>query len=442
MSLIIERASLEHLQEVLPRLLSRLSIGRAQIALEQLRSNLHHRPHDEVLFYLAREPDAAELLDSGQAAGSGSIAALIAIQQPCNAPPAYSDVATIVHADFLVDISGEIPNSSENNSQGTDSAPHRDRLMPPAEQHAVIMEMRTHVDQDLTERGIRFVQWATDATDQIGLSTHQWHQGLGFQQIATLDYLTGNADRTGTADPSSAATHNHLSDHPTQVAIELRTVGWDSAESRLAFTQLVESTYQGTLDCPELSRYRTPGETLRGYQTAASFAPDLWFEVLDAHSPDNTPIGCLILAKHAESPDNANHDNANHGNANHGNANHGNANHGNANHGNANHGNANPETAASGNRQSHETQSDTNTSHEGPVIEIAYMGLLPETRGKGFGRRLVDQAAQVAATLGGTRFILGVDQTNQPARDIYNAKGMTPLLSETVWVKRVEFEKP
>ena len=412
MSLIIERASLEHLQEVLPRLLSRLSIGRAQIALEQLRSNLHHRPHDEVLFYLAREPDAAELLDSGQAAGSGSIAALIAIQQPCNAPPAYSDVATIVHADFLVDISGEIPNSSENNSQGTDSAPHRDRLMPPAEQHAVIMEMRTHVDQDLTERGIRFVQWATDATDQIGLSTHQWHQGLGFQQIATLDYLTGNADRTGTADPSSAATHNHLSDHPTQVAIELRTVGWDSAESRLAFTQLVESTYQGTLDCPELSRYRTPGETLRGYQTAASFAPDLWFEVLDAHSPDNTPIGCLILAKHAESP------------------------------GNANHGNANPETAASGNRQSHETQSDTNTSHEGPVIEIAYMGLLPETRGKGFGRRLVDQAAQVAATLGGTRFILGVDQTNQPARDIYNAKGMTPLLSETVWVKRVEFEKP
>ncbi|MGI9469445.1 MAG: GNAT family N-acetyltransferase [Rubripirellula sp.] len=417
MSLIIERASLEHLQEVLPRLLSRLSIGRAQIALEQLRSNLHHRPHDEVLFYLAREPDAAELLDSGQAAGSGSIAALIAIQQPCNAPPAYSDVATIVHADFLVDISGEIPNSSENNSQGTESAPHRDRLMPPAEQHAVIMEMRTHVDQDLTERGIRFVQWATDATDQIGLSTHQWHQGLGFQQIATLDYLTGNADRTGTADPSSAATHNHLSDHPTQVAIELRTVGWDSAESRLAFTQLVESTYQGTLDCPELSRYRTPGETLRGYQTAASFAPDLWFEVLDAHSPDNTPIGCLILAKHAESP-------------------------GNANHGNANHGNANPETAASGNRQSHETQSDTNTSHEGPVIEIAYMGLLPETRGKGFGRRLVDQAAQVAATLGGTRFILGVDQTNQPARDIYNAKGMTPLLSETVWVKRVEFEKP
>ena len=422
MSLIIERASLEHLQEVLPRLLSRLSIGRAQIALEQLRSNLHHRPHDEVLFYLAREPDAAELLDSGQAAGSGSIAALIAIQQPCNAPPAYSDVATIVHADFLVDISGEIPNSSENNSQGTESAPHRDRLMPPAEQHAVIMEMRTHVDQDLTERGIRLVQWATDATDQIGLSTHQWHQGLGFQQIATLDYLTGNADRTGTADPSSAATHNHLSDHPTQVAIELRTVGWDSAESRLAFTQLVESTYQGTLDCPELSRYRTPGETLRGYQTAASFAPDLWFEVLDAHSPDNTPIGCLILAKHAESP--------------------GNANHGNANHGNANHGNANPETAASGNRQSHETQSDTNTSHEGPVIEIAYMGLLPETRGKGFGRRLVDQAAQVAATLGGTRFILGVDQTNQPARDIYNAKGMTPLLSETVWVKRVEFEKP
>jgi hypothetical protein len=84
---------------------------------------------------------------------------------------------------------------------------------------------------------------------------------------------------------------------------------------------------------------------------------------------------------------------------------------------------------------------DPSARPEGPVIEIVYMGLLPETRGKGFGRQLVDQAAKVAVNLGGTRLILGVDQTNRPARDIYDARGMTPLLSETVWAKRVKSEK-
>lgn len=61
MSLKIEHASLEQLQETLPRLLSSLSIGRAQIVLEQLRSNLQNRPHDEILFYLARKESESEL---------------------------------------------------------------------------------------------------------------------------------------------------------------------------------------------------------------------------------------------------------------------------------------------------------------------------------------------------------------------------------------------
>lgn len=419
MSLKIERAPLEHLQEVLPRLLSRLSIGRAQIALEHLRSNLQNRPHDEILFYLAQEQHASEIQDRGQAGASASIAALIAIQQPCINETASSDVATILHADFLVDLAADIANSAENHAQSSDSAPidsapDVDRLMQSADQLQLIIQMRNHVDRDLTDRGIRFVQWATDTTDQVGLSTQQWHDGLGFQKIATLDYLTGNVNSTGKADPSSSALHNDAEDHEKQVAIELRPVVWDVEESRLAFTKLVEATYAGTLDCPELAHYRTTSETLRGYQTAPSFAPELWFEVLDANNSDNTPVGCMILAKHDESQENAQtHD-------------------------------ANREIAEAGSSQTHETESHRNPSPrpEGPVIEIVYMGLLPETRGKGFGSQLVDQAAKVAVNLGGTRFILGVDQKNRPARDIYNASGMTPLLSETVWVKRVESEKP
>ena len=414
MSLKIERAPLEHLQEVLPRLLSRLSIGRAQIALEHLRSNLQNRPHDEILFYLAQEQNASEPLDTAQLGASesingsitepitGSIAALIAIQQPCIDEAAPSDVATIVHADFLVETAGDIENSAQNPSQSSESDVDAHRPLQSAAPPQVIMQMRNHVDRDLADRGIHFVQWATDATDQVGLSAHQWHTGLGFQKIATLDYLSGNANVTGTADPSSSAPRNEAEAEEKRGSIELRPVVWDREERRLAFTQLVEATYAGTLDCPELARYRTTNETLRGYQTAASFAPDLWFEVLDANSSDNTPLGCMILAKHEESHENT--------------------------------------QTSDANRET-ESRRDPSARPEGPVIEIVYMGLLPETRGKGFGRQLVDQAAQVAVNLGGTRFILGVDQTNRPARDIYNARGMTPLLSETVWVKRVESEK-
>ncbi|MCH1441658.1 MAG: GNAT family N-acetyltransferase [Rubripirellula sp.] len=89
-----------------------------------------------------------------------------------------------------------------------------------------------------------------------------------------------------------------------------------------------------------------------------------------------------------------------------------------------------------------ELQTATTENLETLVIEIVYMGLLPETRGKGFGRQLVDQAVKVIANLGGSQFILGVDQTNQPARDIYDGKGMTRLLSETVWAKRVNSGNP
>ncbi|HBV63074.1 MAG TPA: hypothetical protein DEF45_08650 [Rhodopirellula sp.] len=414
MSLQIQRASLEHLQTVLPRLLSRLSIGRAQIALEHLRSNLQNRPHDEILFYLAREQDASVSLETDPTDTSASIAALIAIQQPSIDEAVSSDVATIVHADFLIDHASHLATLPENSAQLRESAaigsvPDEHRPMPSADLVQVILQMRNHIDRDLSDLGIRFVQWATDATDQIEVSAQQWHDGLGFQKIATLDYLTGNVNSTCEADPITSAALCKAEDHEPQAAIELRPVALDHEGSRRAFAKLVEATYSGTLDCPRLADYRTTSETLRGYQTTASFAPELWFEVVDGSSSDNKPVGCMILAKHEESRDNTQS------------------------------GDTGRETAQAGKSHTEETESSRKPAARstGPVIEIVYMGLLPETRGQGFGRRLVAQAAKLASDFGGTRFILGVDRKNRPARDIYNAQGMTRLLSETVWAKRV-----
>lgn len=398
MSLKIEHASLEQLQETLPRLLSNLSIGRAQIVLEQLRSNLQNRPHDEILFYLARKESESELPPQvDQTKTSSPIAALIAIQQPCTDEVAFSDAATILHAGFLQNHAADVSSAPAPNLDRNNQDPNRHEQ--PHDQDAIITQMRKYVDWAFSDRGIRFVQWATDATDHVGLSAKQWYDGLGFRQIATLDYLTGNTGPMNPDNRDARESEKSLDTEGPQIEVKLRPVAWDCDESRLTFTQLVEATYAGTLDCPDLSQYRTTSETLRGYQTSTSFAPDLWFEVMDPSNPNGTPIGCMILAKHGEAAENSQ-----------------------------------PELSDQKSHGKH----DPAPAAEGPVLEIVYMGLLPETRGKGFGRLLVDQAAKLAIALGGTRIILGVDQTNRPAREIYADKGMTPLLSETVWVKRVE----
>ena len=403
MSFQIERAPLDQLQDVLPRLLSSLSIGRAQIALEHLRSNLQTRPHDEILFYIARQRASGQP-GAGTANISSSIAALIAIQQPCIDQTAPSDVATIVHAGFLVDQTSDLPQTTAQETATNPKALETSSPIPQTEQHPIIRQMRDSVEQDMKGRGIGFIQWATDAADQVGTKARQWHNGLGFQQIATLDYLTGNADL------GTATINGKPAEHGSPTRIRLQGMDWDNQARCLAFTQLVEATYTGTLDCPKLAEYRTTSETLRGYQTAASFAPELWFDVFDNNTADSSPIGCMILAKHGEPQDQA-----------------------------ANEAPKNPEVVSSkGPNDDNDPPRNSDASSEAPVIEIVYMGLLPHARGKGFGTLLVDQAAKVAVTLGGSRFILGVDRANQPALDIYKRKGMTSLLSETVWAKQIK----
>lgn len=400
MSVKIERAPLGQLQDVLPKLLSTLSIGRAQIALEQIRSHLEHRPHEEIFFWIARQ----------QAEGSPPLAAFIAIQQPGTALAPSSDVATIIHAGFLLDHANENSKTVRSTETGTseqidaNSDASRDTLE--AEQDTLIRQMRAQLDCDLRNRGIRFVQWATDA-DQNALNSQRWHEGLEFKKIATLDYLTGDVATGGKFYLHEAAYSDATANARSPAMLQFRPLLWGEPQHLCAFTELVEATYSGTLDCPELAEYRSTSETLRGYQTASSFDPSLWFEVLDARYPAKPPVGCMILAQHGDEPTSSDDGNRTP---------------------------TNLETREQGG------QIDSEPPADGPVIEIVYMGLVPEARGKGYGSVLVDQAAKIARSVGGSRFILGVDRNNQPARDIYRSKGMIELLSETVWVKQINSE--
>jgi len=55
--------------------------------------------------------------------------------------------------------------------------------------------------------------------------------------------------------------------------------------------------------------------------------------------------------------------------------------------------------------------------------EISYVGVVPEARGRGFGRELVLKALAAAQTGGAPYLTLSVDARNHPARELYRVLG-------------------
>ncbi len=76
------------------------------------------------------------------------------------------------------------------------------------------------------------------------------------------------------------------------VAIE----AFDPAANCDRFTNLLERTWQGTLDCPELNGCRSGTEALDGHQLAGEFSPDRWL----LFSIDGVDVGVLLLTDHPD----------------------------------------------------------------------------------------------------------------------------------------------
>lgn len=84
-------------------------------------------------------------------------------------------------------------------------------------------------------------------------------------------------------------------DAPLPLPFELTT--WNPAEeSRLI--RIVDETYVGSLDCPQIDGLRATADVLRGYRTTGELRPELWQIVRHNH----TDVGCLILALHPAGP--------------------------------------------------------------------------------------------------------------------------------------------
>jgi mycothiol synthase len=99
----------------------------------------------------------------------------------------------------------------------------------------------------------------------------------GFNKLADLAYLTlERANFPPYSDKQALEFVPHASDFPDQIHT------------------LIEQSYEGTLDCPELNDVRTPAEVVEGYKVQGSFDSDKWFMV----QSDGVDVGVLILTEH------------------------------------------------------------------------------------------------------------------------------------------------
>jgi mycothiol synthase len=123
------------------------------------------------------------------------------------------------------------------------------------------------------QRGAVLLQSMTDPADE---QTSGLLLRAGYEFLAQIAYLERAARRRGrTSAPSD----------------ELRwvTYGPDTAAT---FAQVIQRTYEASLDCPKLHGVRTIDDILEGHKAEGQFSPDRWF--LCYRGPD--PVGCLLLA--------------------------------------------------------------------------------------------------------------------------------------------------
>jgi GNAT superfamily N-acetyltransferase len=144
---------------------------------------------------------------------------------------------------------------------------------------------------------------------------------------------------------------------------------WSQIESRQAL-QLVERTYIGTLDVPELNGVRSTARTLEGYRGQTKDAEDRWWGV----QRESRWVGCLILSRiSCNSIDDA--------------------------------------------------------------WELTYLGIVPESRGIGLSRPILQFAVDQALAAGASRLALAVDVRNTPALQLYRSFGFVPTQFVQAWVK-------
>ena len=128
----------------------------------------------------------------------------------------------------------------------------------------------------LRQRGTRLLQALLPAA--VGADAESL-AAAGFQHASDLLYLVCLAD--------------HFSTHPPYSDLQFEPY---SATLHTRFAQLVDATYEDTLDCPAVNGVRHVDDVLQGYKATGHFNPERWFMV--RHQGED--VGCLILTDYPD----------------------------------------------------------------------------------------------------------------------------------------------
>jgi ribosomal protein S18 acetylase RimI-like enzyme len=126
--------------------------------------------------------------------------------------------------------------------------------------------------EELQRRGVRLAQ-ALETTNH-GTSIDAF-EANGFRHVSDLMYLVWLSDSFG--------------DVPFDSELEFVS---DLSPNHERLADIVERTYEGSLDCPAIDKVRSIEDVLEGYRAVGAFDPDRW---LIARQRDRD-IGCLLLA--------------------------------------------------------------------------------------------------------------------------------------------------
>lgn len=161
----------------------------------------------------------------------------------------------------------------------------------------------------------------------------------GFLHLTDLDYLTRRL-----ADPLPAG-----SERPFE------TVSFRPEENFERFAEVIEKTYVGSLDCPELEGIRSGAEAISSHSATGIFMPERWTIFRD----EGRDVGVLIFADHPDQD----------------------------------------------------------------AWEVVYMGILPEARGRGYGKAMLHSGLRDARAGSRSSVLLAVDSRNRFARRVYDDLG-------------------
>lgn len=133
----------------------------------------------------------------------------------------------------------------------------------------------------LASRGVRLAQAMLDPSDRVSGGRMQRN---GFANITDLLYL----DYSLEIRLPTAVTHSR---ERTGIRYEPY-----SPERHRSFAAVVEETYRGSLDCPQLEGLRPIEEVLEGHRCTGRFDPRRWLLAAEGERP----VGCLLLTEHTE----------------------------------------------------------------------------------------------------------------------------------------------